>query len=155
MVEAGNHEAERRQPVDQSTGVTNVRKARSPILRGVYFTLGIMCLGLAYLSWLPGIPTFDFVILAAFFFARSSDRFHDWLVNHRVFGRVIAAYRGGGLTVRTKVVAAIGIVGSLTFSGVVLVDNTVVRVILVLVGVYALWFVFSRPTRLVAPPETA
>lgn len=124
-----------------------VVKARSPFVRGIYFVLGLLCLGLAYLSFLPGIPTFDFVILAAFFFARSSDTFHNWLVNHRVFGRIIAAYRGGGLTVRTKAVAAVGIVGSLTFSGVVLVDNTVVRVILVLVGAYALWFVFSRPTR--------
>lgn len=124
-----------------------VVKARSPLVRAVYFVLGLVCLGFAYLSFLPGIPTFDFVILAAFFFARSSDKFHSWLVNHPVFGRIIAAYRGGGLTVRTKVVAAVGIVGSLTFSGLVLVDNTVVRVILVLVGIYALWFVFSRPTR--------
>lgn len=132
-----------------------VIKPRSRFVRGIYFILGLICLGFVYLSVLPGIPTFDFVILAAFFFARSSDRFHDWLVNHRVFGRMIAAYRGGGLTVRTKMVATIGIVASLTFSGVVLVDNTVVRVILVLVGAYALWFVHSRPTRLAQPPETA
>ncbi|HEX2153719.1 MAG TPA: YbaN family protein [Acidimicrobiia bacterium] len=132
-----------------------VVKPRSPIVRGVYFLLGLVCLAFAYLSFLPGIPTFDFVILAAFFFARSSDSFHNWLVNHRIFGRVIAAYRGGGLTMRTKIVAAVGIVGSLTLSGVVLVDNTALRVILVLVGAYALWFVFSRPTRAPQPPETA
>ena len=66
-----------------------VVKPRSRLLRGVYFALGILCLGLAYMSWLPGIPTFDFVILAAFFFARSSDRFHSWLVSHPVFGRMI------------------------------------------------------------------
>ena len=132
-----------------------VKKVRSPIVRGIYFTLGLLCVGLAYLSWLPGIPTFDFVILAAFFFARSSDRVHDWLVNHPVFGRIIAAYRGGGLSRRTKAVAAVGIVASLSVSGVFLVDNTVVRVVLVLVGAYALWFVFSRPTRDQAPPETA
>lgn len=138
------------QPVDAAEPVV---KPRSRVVRGIYFVLGLMCLGLAYLSWLPGIPTFDFVILAAFFFARSSDRFHDWLVNHRIFGKVIAAYRGGGLTVRVKVIAAVGIVASLSFSGIVLVDNMVVRVILVLVGVYALWFVFSRPTRVVPAGE--
>lgn len=132
-----------------------VVKPRSRIVRGIYFLLGLVCLAFAYLSFLPGIPTFDFVILAAFFFARSSDSFHNWLVNHRIFGRVIAAYRGGGLTMRTKIVAAVGIVASLTLSGVVLVDNTALRVILVLVGAYALWFVFSRPTRAPQPPETA
>lgn len=125
----------------------DVQKPRSRFLRGIYFAIGIVCLGMAYLSFLPGIPTFDFVILAAFFFARSSDRFHDWLVNHRVFGRIIATYRGGGLTMRTKIGAAVGILASLSFSGFVLIDKTVVRVILGLVGIYALWFVFSRPTR--------
>lgn len=131
----------------QSVAHKPVAKARSPFLRSIYFVLGLICLAFAYLSFLPGIPTFDFVILAAFFFARSSDTFHNWLVNHRVFGRIIAAYRSGGLTMRTKIVAAMGIVASLSFSGLVLVDNTVVRVLLVLVGAYALWFVFSRPTK--------
>ena len=65
------------QPVASTQPVV---KARSPVVRGIYFVLGLICLGFAYLSFLPGIPTFDFVILAAFFFARSSDRFHNWLV---------------------------------------------------------------------------
>lgn len=139
----------------QTAVVKPVVKPRSRLVRGIYFVLGLICLGFVYLSLLPGIPTFDFVVLAAFFFARSSDRFHEWLLNHRVFGRMIAAYRGGGLTRRTKMVATLGIVGSLSFSGFVLVDNTVVRVILVLVGAYGLWFVHSRPTRPAQPPETA
>jgi uncharacterized membrane protein YbaN (DUF454 family) len=45
---------------------------------------------------LPGIPTFDFVVLAAFFFSMSSDRVHGWLVNHPVFGKMIRGYRSGG-----------------------------------------------------------
>lgn len=143
-----------------------IRKPRSRLVRGIYFTLGLICLGGLYLSFLPGIPTFDLVMLAAFFFARSSDKFHGWLVDHKVFGRIIAAYRGGGLTMRTKVVAAVGIVASLTFSAVVLIDDRILRTILALVGIYALWFVFSRPTRRLGievsgfpeasqPPETA
>ena len=69
------------------------------------------------MSWLPGIPTFDFVILAAFFFSRSSDRFHVWLTTHPVFGRIIRGYRSDGLTVRAKIVASIAVVASLGFSG--------------------------------------
>jgi hypothetical protein len=122
------------------------KKPRSRILRGVYFLLGLICVGLAYLSFLPGIPTFDFVILAAFFFARSSDRFHDWLMNHRVFGRIIRGYRGG-LTLRVKVAATIGILLSLSFSGFVLTSNQIVRTIIGLVGIYAVWFVWSRPRK--------
>jgi uncharacterized membrane protein YbaN (DUF454 family) len=129
-----------------ATATMPARKPRSRFVRGVYFVLGLVCLGFAYLSFLPGIPTFDFVILAAFFFARSSDRFHSWLVNHRFFGKVIAGYRGG-LTIRVKIVATLGILTSLSVSGFILTDSQIVRTIIGLVGIYALWFVWSRPRK--------
>jgi hypothetical protein len=134
--------------------VPAVVKPRSRLLRGVYFVLGILCLGIAYMSWLPGIPTFDFVILAAFFFARSSDRFHLWLVSHPVFGRIIRGYRSDGFTTRTKLFASAAVLLSLGFSMVVLIDNLVVRIILGLVGVYAVWFIMSRPTRIEPTPTS-
>jgi uncharacterized membrane protein YbaN (DUF454 family) len=123
------------------------RKPRSRILRGFYFVLGVICLGLVYLSALPGIPTFDFVILAAFFFSMSSDRVHTWMVEHPVFGRIISGYRDGGLTIRMKWVAVIAICLSLGFSAFVLVDHLGLRLLLGAVGVYAIWFVFTRPTK--------
>jgi hypothetical protein len=46
-----------------------------------------------------------------------------------------------------KWTAAIAIVLSLTVSAVFLIDNQILRTVLALVGVYAVWFVFSRPTR--------
>ncbi len=123
------------------------RKPRSLLLRGVYLLLGLICLLFLAFSWLPGIPTFDFVILAAFFFSMSSDRLHAWMVNHPVYGRIIKGYRDDGLTIRMKWVAVVSITLSLGFSALVLVDNTVLRIILAAVGVFAVWFVFTRPTR--------
>ena len=123
------------------------RKARSPIVRGLLFVLGLLCLALIPFSYLPGIPTFDLILLAAFFFSMSSDRMYDWMVNHPYFGRVIRGYRDHGLTMRMKWIAAAGITTSLLVSGVFLTDLLWVRLILVAVGAYALWFVFSRPTR--------
>ncbi|CAN5798542.1 hypothetical protein BH23ACT4_BH23ACT4_02130 [soil metagenome] len=122
------------------------KKPRSLLLRGVYLILGLICVAFAALSFLPGIPTIDFVVLAAFFFARSSDRLHNWLVNHRYFGKMIGAYHGG-LTMRMKLWAATAISLSLGVSAFVLIDNTVLRVILAAVWVYAIWFVLSRPTK--------
>jgi hypothetical protein len=117
------------------------------VLRGIYLVLGLICLAFVAVSFIPGIPTFDFVILAAFFFSMSSDKLHGWLVNHPVYGKMIRGYRSGGLTVRMKWFAAVAITLSLGFSVVVLLDNPVLRVILGAVWVFALWFVFSRPTR--------
>lgn len=119
---------------------------RNPVLRALFFVLGLIALALIPLSYLPGIPTFDLVLLAAFFFSMSSEKMHSWMLNHRYFGRIITGYRENGLTMQMKWVAAIGITASLAVSGVFLTDNTWMRLILALVGVYALWFVFSRPT---------
>jgi len=126
---------------------TTTRKARSPLVRGLFLVLGLLCLALLPLSYLPGIPTFDLILLAAFFFSMSSDRMYGWMLNHRYFGRVIRGYREHGLTVRMKWVATVGISASLLVSGLFLTNLLWVRLILVAVGVYAIWFVFSRPTR--------
>lgn len=128
----------------------SIRK-RNPLLRGVLFVLGLICLALIPLSYLPGIPTFDLVLLAAFFFSMSSERMHSWMVNHRYFGRIINGYREHGLTMRMKWTAAVAITLSLSVSALFLTDNSIIRTILGVVLIYAVWFVFSRPTRVLEP----
>ena len=134
------------QPVTTDAFEKTTRVKRNPIVRGLFLVLGCICLGLVPFSYLPGIPTFDLVILAAFFFSMSSERMHDWMLNHRYFGHIIQGYRDYGLTTRMKWTAAIAITASLSVSGIFLVNNNIIRVVLALVWVYALWFVFSRPT---------
>jgi len=131
----------------QSVETTASRKARSPIVRALFFVLGLISLALLAFSWLPGIPTFDLVLLAAFFFSMSSDRMYGWMVNHPYFGKIIRGYRDHGLTMRMKWIAAVAITSSLLVSGVFLTDLLWVRLLLAAAGVYAIWFVFSRPTR--------
>ncbi len=122
------------------------RKPRSLFLRGIYLILGLICLFFAAISFIPGIPTFDFVILAAFFFARSSETLHNWLLNHKYFGRVVNAYRDG-LTIGMKWWAASAITISLGASVFFLISNSVIRTLLGAVWLYAIWFVFSRPVK--------
>lgn len=119
-------------------------KPRSRIVRGIYFTLGIISLGLAFISFLPGIPTYDPLILAAFFFSKSSDRFHAWLLSHALFGRIIRGYQAG-LPVRMKIGATVGIIASLAMSAVFLTDNRGLRTLLAAVGIFAVWYVWTRP----------
>jgi hypothetical protein len=131
----------------QQMGTDASIKRRNPIVRGILFVLGLLCLALIPISYLPGIPTFDLIILAAFFFSMSSEKMHNWMLNHRYFGKVIRGYRDHGLTMRMKWTAVVAISTSMTVSIVFLIDNQILRVFLALVWVYALWFVFSRPTR--------
>lgn len=131
--------------VSAETGTT--RKARNPLTRALFFVLGLLCLALLPLSYLPGIPTFDLVLLAAFFFSMSSERMHGWMLDHPYFGKIIRGYREHGLTMRMKWVAAAAISLSIGVSGVLFVDIGWVRVAMALLWAYAVWFVFTRPTR--------
>ena len=49
--------------------------------------LGFLSLGVAYIGViLPGIPFSIPAVFAAYCFAKSSDRMHNWLYNHKLFG---------------------------------------------------------------------
>jgi uncharacterized membrane protein YbaN (DUF454 family) len=46
---------------------------------------------------LPLLPTTPFIILAAFCFSRSSKKFHQLLINHRLFGAMIRDWEAHGV----------------------------------------------------------
>lgn len=53
----------------------------------LWFSLGIILLGIAYIGVVtPGIPWSTPTVGAAYCFAKSSDRMHRWLYNHKLFG---------------------------------------------------------------------
>lgn len=84
--------------------IESTRRLAWIVAGAVFFVLGV--LGLI----LPLMPGTVFMILAAFCFARGSQRVHDWLVNHRVFGAAIRDWRQhGAISRRGKVLAMLGI----------------------------------------------
>lgn len=63
---------------------------QSALMRAVYFVLGLVCLILGLIGIVvPGMPTTVFILLAGYFWARSSRRFYAWLLAHRLFGQMI------------------------------------------------------------------
>lgn len=74
-----------------------------------YLLLGIGCISvaLAFIGlFLPVMPTAPFLLLAAACFARSSPRFHKWLLGHPQLGPLLNAYlNGDGIALKTKVLA--------------------------------------------------
>jgi uncharacterized membrane protein YbaN (DUF454 family) len=66
---------------------------------------------------LPLLPTVPFMLLAAFCFARGSERFHDWLVDHPTFGPAIRDWRAhGAISRRGKFWAVLAISAALAMS---------------------------------------
>src|SRR5688572_16287421 len=73
---------------------------------GRYFwlALGFLATGCGIAgAVLPLVPTTPFMLLAAYAFAKSSPRFHGWLVNHPRFGPLIVNWqRNGSIDPRSK-----------------------------------------------------
>ena len=78
----------------------------------IYKPLGFLFLGLAILGiLLPILPGTPFLLLSAWFFARSSERWHQWLLNSSLFGPLISNWeRNQCISRRTKAVAIVSMV---------------------------------------------
>lgn len=57
------------------------------IKKAFWVTLGFLFLGIAYIGIVtPGIPWSTPTVIAAFCFSKGSTRWHNWIMNHKLFG---------------------------------------------------------------------
>ena len=123
--------------------------SKNPVVRGIYLTLGIISLGVAFVgAFLPLIPTTGPVLLAAFFFARSSERIDHWLETNALFGGIVRDWRAGaGFSLRGKTIAVVAIITTFTITILFATDSTAWRVLLVLLAASIATYVVTRPTK--------
>ncbi len=115
-------------------------------MRLIWLVAGLISLALGVIgAFLPLLPTVPFLLLAAICFARSSERLHNWLVTHNVFGPPIADWRENGvIRRRAKFFASLSIASSFIPSFVLEFGGTVLAIQAVaLCGVTL--FIWSRP----------
>jgi uncharacterized membrane protein YbaN (DUF454 family) len=88
------------------------------IRKATLIFFGTVCVGLGVLGiFLPLMPTTVFLLMAAYCYSRSSDKFHNWLLNNRWLGKYINNYRSGqGISVRQKVTTIAILWASIGFS---------------------------------------
>jgi uncharacterized membrane protein YbaN (DUF454 family) len=122
---------------------------KSRVLRSLFLVLGFFFMGMAFVGVVvPLIPTVGPVLLAAFFFSKSSERFDHWLVNNRLFGGIVRDWRAGlGFTVWAKTIAVVAIIVTFTISVVFVIESTVVRVGLVLFASALVAYIARLPTK--------
>ena len=123
--------------------------SNNPVVRVIYLVLGVFSLSIAFVGvFLPLIPTTGPVLLAAFFFARSSERFDHWLESNALFGGIVRDWRAGvGFSVRGKSVAVAAIATTFTISILFATDSMPLRLLLILLGLSIATFVVTRPTK--------
>lgn len=81
-----------REQVDEDDAT--ISSSRPFLVRISWISIGFISLAVGAAGIvLPGLPTTPFVLVAAFCFARSSDKFLQWLLNSRLFGPTIRQWR--------------------------------------------------------------
>ena len=120
---------------------TNQKKIVDRNLFGkrVFFLVsGFVSLGLAILGiFLPVLPTTPFLLLSAYCFSRSSKKWHQWLIKHKHFGKIIRDYNERrGVSLKIKIFAISFLWITILFSVVVVVEPIVLDFLLITIATF-------------------
>lgn len=117
-------------------------------MRVLWACLGILALMFGVIGIaLPLLPTVPFLLLAAFFFARSSERLHKWLITHPRFGPPIEDWnRSGAISRRAKLLATVSVAAAFTLS-VAMGLRPMILMIQAATLCCVLIFIWTRPDR--------
>lgn len=107
--------------------------------------LAVFSLGLAFIGVVtPGLPTTEFVLLAAWAAARSSPRLHAWILRHRIFGPLLQHWEAGKLPRRAKWAASGSMLLAGAFAAWTIPHTLSVVAIIVCMSCVAVWL-WMRP----------
>ncbi|MBF0267815.1 MAG: YbaN family protein [Alphaproteobacteria bacterium] len=126
---------------------------RAPLLRALFLALGFVCVALGLLgAVLPVLPTTPFMILALWCFARSSQRFHRWLLNHKMFGPSLQKWeRHRVIPLAAKIASIVAMTASMVYVVFFSQAPWYAMAGMGLAVAYAAWYILSKPSRIPCP----
>ena len=136
-------------PQEPAAATRRAREHDSPLVRAVLIAAGSVCVLLGIVGiFLPLLPTTPFMLLAAACFARSSRRFHDWLLANRTFGPLIAEWEKHRSIPRRTKLTAIGLMSlTLAVSIVFFVEPRWLQGLLAAIGIGLAIWLYRIPSR--------
>ena len=115
----------------------------------IFLILGWLCLALGVLGiFLPVLPTTPFALLAAYFFSKSSERLHLWLLRQRHLGPLIKNWENHGvIRPRAKVLATVTMVVLFTYTNLFVPVSLAIKLFINAIAVGVLVFIWTRPSQ--------
>jgi uncharacterized protein len=118
------------------------------MLRILILIIGILSFTLGVIGiFLPVLPTTPFILLAAACFARSSERFHQWILNHKYFGATVKNWEEHKtITKRGKIISITFLNLSIAFSLYILSPNNYLMIFLLITDILVTLYLLSIPS---------
>ena len=120
-------------------------KLRKDYMKIIYVILGFisMSLGIAG-SFLPVLPTVPFLLLASFFFARGSERFHGWFTQTRIYKNYLEDFeKNRSMTLKAKI-GLLCLSSTMIAFPIFLLKNNYLRLALILVVIFKYYYFIFR-----------
>lgn len=113
----------------------------------LYVFTGTLSLVLGIIgAFVPLMPTTVFLLIAAYFYVRSSPKLYNWLISHRIFGKYIENYRKYKAMPRRAKVFAIGMLWITIIISSVILLNLWVSLLLFVVAFSVTAYILSIKT---------
>ena len=76
-------------------------------IRLLWVLLGSLSVGMGVIGiFVPGWPTTIFLIIASYFYIRSSEKLYNWLLNNKILGIYLKNYYSGkGMPLKAKIIS--------------------------------------------------
>lgn len=115
--------------------------SNSRIKRILWYTTGMISLGLAYIGFVtPGIPFSVFLVFSAYCFSKSSQKMHDWIYNHKHFGPFLTNWiEKKVFPLRFKYAMLLVMSSSIFFMGLTPISNFGIMSSAAFMGLVAIW----------------
>lgn len=132
--------------------MTGKSPSTSRIARLLFGLLAYVSLGIGLVAIVvPGLPTTEFILLAAWAATKSSPRLSAWLENHRLFGPILFNWRNGKIIARrAKISATVSMLLCALLMLLTLDHGWPIYLTITGMSLGNLW-IWSRPERLARP----
>lgn len=109
---------------------------KKPLKKYLWVSLGILSLGLGIIGvFIPLLPTTPFLLLAAGFFFKGSEKLYRWLLNHKLLGSYIRNYREHkAIPLTTKILAVVTLWAAILYSMIFVTENPYLCIILLAIA---------------------
>lgn len=96
---------------------------------------------------LPILPTTPFILLAAYFFSKSSEKWHQWLLNNKRLGPMVRDWENDGvISYKAKILATVMMTLLFGYTLLFVQVPMAIKVIIVLIGIAVMVFIHTRPS---------